>query len=527
MYTPGENRSPWMIFPVPEFPALGASIAADACVVGGGIAGVTTAYLLMKKGRRVVLLTDGALGGGMTSRTTAHLASAIDDRYFEIERLHGERGAHLAAQSHQAAIEAIEAMVAHENIDCDFTRLDGYLFLPPDGDPDELRAEHAAAVRAGVEDIEWVARAPIAGFDTGPCLRFPHQGQFHPLKYLSGLAQAFIRGGGEIHAGTHVAEVHGGERPRVVTREGHVVECADVVVATNTPISTRVAIHTKQAPYLTYVIAARVPRGSVTQALFWDTLDSYHYARLDSPGGELLIVGGEDHKTGQADDADRRFDALERWMRARFPVAGEIVHRWSGQVMETVDGLAYIGREPGEGHVFLATGDSGMGMTHGTIAGILITDLIHGAEVPWATLYEPSRRVPLRAVATYARENANAAMQLADLARGGDEDDVADIEPGTGAVMRRGLRKIAVYRDPGGTLHEMSARCTHLGCPVHWNGNEGTWDCTCHGSRYDALGHVVSGPAREDLEPAEGFAANDVRRSSQEASRSPTSRSGH
>jgi glycine/D-amino acid oxidase-like deaminating enzyme len=401
-----------MLFPVPGFAPLGASTTADACVVGGGIAGLTTAYLLMKKGRRVVLLTEGALGGGMTGRTTAHLSSALDDRYCEIERLHGEHGARLAAQSHQAAIEAIEAMVAHEGIDCELARLDGYLFLPPEGDADLLRAEHAAAVRAGVEGVEWAARAPIEGFDTGACLRFPHQGQFHPLKYLAGLARAFVRGGGEIHCETRVARVKGGKAPSVRTSAGHAIECADVVVATNAPIGTGVAIHTRQAHYLTYVIAAAVPPGAVTAALFWDTLDPCHFVRVDGARGELLIVGGEDHKTGQADDGERRFAALESWMRERFPEAREVVHRWSGQVMQTVDGLAFIGREPGEEHVYVATGDSGHGMTHGTIAGILITDLVHGAEVPWAPLYDPARRVPLRAVATYARENAKDALTV-------------------------------------------------------------------------------------------------------------------
>ena len=178
--------------------------------------------------------------------------------------------------------------------------------------------------------------------------------------------------------------------------------------------------------------------------------------------------------------------------------------------METVDGLAYIGREPGEDNVYLATGDSGHGMTHGTIAGILITDLIHGAEIAWASLYDPGRRVPMRAVATYARENANAARQLAGLASHGDLEDAADIEPGSGGIVRRGLHKLAVYRDESGGLHEMSARCTHLGCPVRWNSSEKTWDCACHGSRFDALGRVVNGPARSNLEPAQAVAASDA-----------------
>jgi nitrite reductase/ring-hydroxylating ferredoxin subunit len=192
-------------------------------------------------------------------------------------------------------------------------------------------------------------------------------------------------------------------------------------------------------------------------------------------------------------------------MRERFPSAGEVAYRWSGQVMESVDGLAFIGREPGEDHVYVATGDSGMGMTHGTIAGILCTELIHGADVAWASLYAPGRHVPLRAVRTYARENLNVARQLA-AGPAADADEVAEIAPGTGAIVRRGLHKLAIYRDDSGVVHEMSARCTHLGCPVHWNSSERTWDCTCHGSRFDALGHVVSGPARVDLEPVESRA---------------------
>lgn len=524
MISTGQSHSPWMFFPVPDFAPLATDAEADVCVVGAGIAAITTAYLLTRKGKRVVVVADSPLGGGMTARTSAHLMSAIDDRFHEVERLHGTDGGRLAAESHAAAIDAIDAIVAHENIDCDFTRLDGYLFLPPGADPDLLRAEHAAALRCGVEDVAWVERAPIAAFDTGRCLCFPRQGQFHPLKYLSGLARALVRDGGRIHCGTHVASVEGGERPVVRTSQGHAVSCTDVVVATNAPIDQGAGIHAKQAPYLTYVIAARVPRGGVAQALYWDTLDAYHYVRLDEPGGELLIVGGEDHKTGQADDSERRYANLELWMRHRFPAAREILHRWSGQVMETVDGLAYLGRSPAEEHVYIATGDSGMGMTHATIGAIVITDLIHGATVAWADLYSPSRKVPLKAVGTFARENSNVAYQFTDFVKPGEVDHVDDIHRGSGAVVRRGMHKVAVYRDLAGAVHEMSASCTHLGCPVSWNAAEGTWDCKCHGSRFDALGQVISGPAITALPPVESSADTRVRSSRQEESHHPTTR---
>jgi len=497
-----KSRSPWMSFATLERTALAADTRADVCVIGAGIAGVTAAYLLAKKGREVVLIDDGPVGGGMTSVTTAHLMTAIDDRYVDLERLHGEDGAGLAYRSHAAAVDAIEAISKHEGIDCDFTRLDGYLFLPPDGDPETLVREYEAGLRAGVEGLAWADRAPIDALDTGQCLRFPRQGQFHPLKYVTGLARALEGLGGRIHSGTHALEVHGGKAPHVVTAQGARIDCGSIVVATNTPISDRVAIHTKQAPYLTYVVALRVPRGSVSLALYWDTQDPYHYVRLKDPEGEVLIVGGEDHKTGQAQDGETRFARLELWARERFPMAREVLHRWSGQVMETIDDLAYIGRDPGADNVYVITGDSGMGMTHGTIAGMLLCDSLTGRENPWAPVYAPDRK-PVATAGTYARENANVTWQYTDWIKPGEVKSADDVLPGEGAVIRRGVHKIAVYRDEAGAVHEMSARCTHLGCAVRWNSQDATWDCPCHGSRFDACGAVINGPAVSALAPVE------------------------
>jgi nitrite reductase/ring-hydroxylating ferredoxin subunit len=219
---------------------------------------------------------------------------------------------------------------------------------------------------------------------------------------------------------------------------------------------------------------------------------------------ETLIVGGEDHRTGQADDADARYARLEEWMRARFPKAGAVEHRWSGQVLEPVDSLAFIGRNPGDDdNVYIATGDSGNGMTHGTIAGLLITDLILGRPNPWADLYDPAR-VSLRAAKAFARENVQSQVGYGGYFTPGEVADVADIKPGEGAIVRRGLTKIAAYRDAKGRLTECSAICTHLGCIVEWNHGEKTWDCPCHGSRFAPDGHVVNGPARDGLKPIEG-----------------------
>ena len=501
----GSTASAWMgTADMTLRPALGKDITADVCVVGAGIAGLTTAYLLAEEGRSVVVLDDGPVGGGETSRTTAHLANALDDRYFEIESLHGEKGARLAAGSHTAAIDRIEEIIAQENIECDFERLDGYLFVPPGESTSVLDKELAAAHRAGLSGVERLARAPLEPFDTGACLRFPRQAQFHPLKYLGALAQAIEKKGGRIFNNTHAEEFTDGAPARVKSSKGHVVSTAAVVVATTTRVNDWVAIHTKQAAYRTYVIGMRIPKETVTRALYWDTRDPYHYVRMqDARDHEMLIVGGEDHKTGQADDAGERFERLEAWTRERFPAAEQVEFRWSGQIMEPVDSLAFIGRNPGDRNIYVVTGDSGNGMTHGTIAGILLTDLILGRENEWQSLYDPSR-ISLRAAPEFARENLNVAAQYSDYATGGDVDRVREIAAGTGALIRDGLKKVAVYRDSHGTLHKCSAICPHLGCVVDWNSAEKTWDCPCHGSRFDPYGKVLNGPANTGLGAAEG-----------------------
>ncbi|HEY5896764.1 MAG TPA: FAD-dependent oxidoreductase [Burkholderiales bacterium] len=483
---------------MPECGPLQENVHVDVCVVGGGIAGLSTAYHLCKAGRSVAVLDDGALASGMTRMTTGHLTNALDDRYFELEKLHGEEAIRVAADSHTAAIERIEEIVRDEAIDCDFSRLDGYLFLAEGDKPATLHEELDAAYRAGLKDVKLLARAPFA-WDTGPCLQFPRQGQFHPLKYLMGLSKAIQRAGGRIYCHSHADHVEGGV-PGLVHVGDHVVTGDAIVVATNVPVNNLLAIHTKQAPYMTYVIGARVPRGSVPKALAWDTGDPYHYIRIQPMDeDDLLIIGGEDHKSGQAHDSPQRYRKLEAWARSRFPMMKEVELMWGGQVMEPVDYLAFIGRNPMDHeNIFVATGDSGMGLTHGTIAGMLLCDLILGRKNPWEKLYSPSR-VPVKAAGEFAREDLNMAAQYADWLTPGDVKSVDEIARDSGAIVRRGLEKVAVYRDPNGAVHECSGACTHLGCIVQWNQTEKTWDCPCHGSRFDAYGHVINGPANRDL----------------------------
>lgn len=449
----------------------------------------------------------------MTMRTSAHLASALDDRFHSLEKRRGSEVAQIAYESHADAISRIESIVRTEEIDCGFRRVDGYLFAHKDGLENELEVEHSAAVRAGLEDAELLDSVPVPGATIRPGIRFPRQAEFHPMRYLQGLAEAFVRKGGVLRLGTRIDEIDG-DRYHAFTSRGEEIRADHFIVATNSPFNDRVVIHTKQAPYMSYVIALRIPAGSVPHALYWDTEDPYHYVRVaaDESGAvlgegksryELLIVGGEDHKTGQADDAAERYARLEDWARRHFPMCLDVVESWCGQVIETLDGLAHIGRNPMDAlNVYVVTGDSGMGLTHGTLAGVLLTDLIQGRENPWQAAYEPDR-LPVGGLGDFLSENLNVAAQYMDWMKGGDVSDASKIAPGSGAVLRRGASFVAAYRDEDGKLSERSAVCPHLAGIVSWNSDDRTWDCPCHGSRFDAHGRVIQGPANGDLAPIE------------------------
>jgi glycine/D-amino acid oxidase-like deaminating enzyme/nitrite reductase/ring-hydroxylating ferredoxin subunit len=510
----GETTSIWQgTFEVPRYEALKSSITTDVCVVGAGIAGLSTAYLLAKAGKHVVVVDDGPIGGGETGRTTAHLTNAMDDRIFVLEKVHGEDGARTVVESHTAAIHRIELIVKQENIDCDFKRLDGYLIPARPNDAGDIDKELQAAHRAGLADVKRIDRAPIADFNSGPALLFPEQAQFHALKYVAGLAKAITARGGDIYCGSHVSGIEPGKQCKVQVEGGLTITADAVCVCTNGSISDMVQTHAKQAPYRTCVIGLNVPRGSVVPALYWDMADPYHYVRLQSIDAtdvsitkgetlaDVLIVGGEDFKTAHEDDTEDRWKKLEKWARERWPQAGPVLYRWSGQVFEPNDYVAFIGRNPdGAENVYMASGDSGQGMTHGMIAGMILSDLVQGRENQWAKLYDPKRiTLSLKPLEEFAKENIDDVMQVAkDLLSPGASED--DIKPGEGRVIRRGVQKIAAYRDDSGTMHYCSALCTHLKCVVGWNSAEKVWDCPCHGSRFDPKGEVINGPAINPLE---------------------------
>ncbi len=490
----------------PPLAPLTADLRTEICVVGAGMAGLSVAWHLARAGQRVLVVEAGpAVGMGETERSTAHLTSAVDDRFVDLERLFGAAGARLVADSHAAAIDMIEKQVAEEDIACDFGRLDGWLFNPPAGGLD-LSAEAAAAIRAGLS-ARLEACAPLAGFRTGLAIRYANQARMNPRAFIHGLAAAVERAGGRLAGNAPVVSVEGGHPARVSTAQGWHVVADAVVVATNSPINDRVAVHGKLVPMRTYAVAlAAAEDGGDADALYWDTLDPYHYARFGraADGRRILIVGGEDHRVGRPAQGGDRWARLELWTRERFGGVGEVLARWSGQILEPADRLAFIGRNPADSdNVFIATGDSGNGITHGAIAGMVIADLVLGRSNRWAQLYDPAR-VTLRAAGSYADTNLHVAEHYAQWLTGGDVDDVGAIAPGSGAIVRSGLAKLAIYRDEGGQVHARSAACSHLKCVVAWNDAERTWDCPCHGSRFDRFGRVLNGPATTPLPSPDG-----------------------
>lgn len=481
-------------------PRLSGDARADVCVVGAGIAGLSVAYELARAGRSVVVVEARQPGAGETGRTTAHLANAMDDRFTRLSKLHGGDGARGAAASHGAAIDRIEEIVAGEGIAAGFLRVDGWLYPGAGRDRSDLEKEMKAARDAGLDAT--IVDAPPVTLHPGPALRFPRQAEFHPLRYLEGLLAGIERHGGQVFGGTRAVDVEEGkDGARVCLKGGGEVVCEDVVLATNSP-ARHVLTTAKMLPYRTFAVALAAPP-DVPRGLYWDMEDPYHYVRLGGTDADaVLIVGGADHQTGAKDDGEDRLDGLEAWARERFPGAGAVTHRWSGQVLEPADALAFIGRSPGSDHVWIVTGDSGQGMTHGALAGLLLRDLLAGRGHPWADLYAPAR-LRLRGAKEYARDGLSFGRHYLDWLLPGEVESEEDVQPGHGAVLRRGIRPVAVYRDREGAVHRRSAVCTHMGCVVHWNSTERSWDCPCHGSRFEPTGEVLNGPAAAPLDEAE------------------------
>ncbi|APO52149.1 MULTISPECIES: FAD-dependent oxidoreductase [Bradyrhizobium] len=496
------STSLWMDTEIlPEASALKGDVHCDVAVVGSGIAGLSTAYELSKRDQSVIVIDRKGIASGMTARTSAHLAPLCDDLMSEFRKLRGPEIAKLFYESQAAAVDRIEEIQASETIACDFRRLDGYLFQGH-GMPADVLDEELEAVREVGAPVHRLVGVPLKGCENRHVLRYPRQATFHPLKYLAGVAAVCQTHGVRFFANSPVEEVAQGDGDVTLRTAQGQITAGNAVIATNASITDRYQLHSKVAPYRTYVLAFAIARGELPDALYWDTEDPYHYVRLQlgSDDHDVVLIGGEDHKSGEANDAEKRFAKLESWARELIPGLGRVTHRWSGQVLDTIDYAGFIGREPGSERIYLAMGDSGQGLTHGVMGAMLNTSLILGEHNPWSAVYAPGR-TPLAAARNFLRENLTILQNLAEYVAPGEIASLEKIEPGEGAILRRGFEKIAAYRDKAGELHLHSASCTHIGCHLHWNSFETCWDCPCHGSIFAPNGQPINAPAVSALRP--------------------------
>lgn len=385
----------WDTEGMPTFSALKENTEADVCVVGAGMAGLSTAYALSIKGKSVIVLEKNGVGSGQTGLTTAHISNVLDWRYFELEKLFGSARTNMIGKSHTEAVKLIGEIVASEKIDCDFERVDGYLCADSESEHEILDHEYKTLSKLDITPVNRVERAPLENFDTGPCLQFPDQAQFQPLKYLSGLASVLKARGVRIYTQSDILSVEEDKTGvAVTTKNGFVVRSLHAVAATNAPFIGQYSMRSKQVEVMTYVIGIQIPKNSVPKALYWDTVTPYHYARIyqhSSLDHDLLIVGGEDNVAGRGKETEDNYRKILDWTRKRFPVADKIDFEWEGQIFEPLDKVAYIGQNPGNKKIYIITGEAGNGMTYATIGAMLIADLITGKENPLAALYDPSR----------------------------------------------------------------------------------------------------------------------------------------
>ncbi len=505
-------------------PALVGNIKADVVVVGAGITGLTAALRLAEAGRSVCVLDRGPIAGGDSSRTSGHLTEVIDNRYYELVSSFGLEEAREVATSTRSAIEQIAGWTEHYGIECEFERLPGYLFAESGAQAYEIARELKEARRAGLQ-VRWAKRPPLP-FPVAGSIEFANQAQLHPTLYLRGLTQAILKLGGRIHPFTAVTEFLDAEPGRgrlaLATGEGFEVQADEMVVATHSVVSHRFQLQAKIAAYRTYMLAAKVEKPEKTPgaALFWDVAKPYHYIRRFSASSpDEILIGGEDHKTGAGQNERESLDQLRSYARDRFgPI--QILAEWSGQIYHSHDGLPLIGLPRGSKHIWVATGFSGTGLTYGTLAGTLIADGILKKHSDAKTkLFDPKRIKPSRAYAKkFIRENFDfPKFLLRDRLKPSKSLSTEGIERGEGKLiqMEGSDERVAVFRDESGALHPVSSTCTHLGCTVHFNSAERTWDCPCHGSRFSTDGDVLNGPARTGLERRE---VNEVLRNDKKKS---------
>ena len=471
-------------------------IKVDVLVVGGGITGLTTGYLLKQAGRSVAIVDQKGIGGGETSHTTAHITFVTDIRLHELASRFGGKEAQALWGAGHRAMRQIEEIAQELKIDCELKRVPGYLFAAVDKDSvtesKSLQEDTLLANEYGF-DAAYMERDPLFN---RPAVRFPNQLKFHPLKYVNALAKAIVGDDCYVFSETSGSNVDN-EKHELHTAGGR-IRYKSVVAATHVPIQGErgtfgaALFQTKLAGYSTYALEAEIK--PMAESLYWDTNDPYLYLRFDQRGdSSFVIIGGEDHKTGQEGNTEARYETLAKILKTTFPTA-RLKHRWSGQVLETTDGLPYIG-QVGEGQ-FLATGFSGNGITLGTFSAMLIRDLITENPTLGPTLFSKSQ-ISQRNW-DYVRENKDfLAYFVKDWLE--PPSPLEKLKRNTGGIFKVEGKKRAVYCNAYGKHTVLSPVCPHMGCIVAWNDAEKTWDCPCHGSRFAATGELIAGPAESNL----------------------------
>lgn len=500
----------WKDIALDAYPSLSRDTETDVVVIGAGVTGLTAARALHQAGRRVIVLDRQAMARGETGNTTAHLTAFIDVPLLELVKAYGEATARSIWEAGVAAQAYIEQAVHDEQIDCEFERCEGYVL----GALDEQET-----AREGVEFASEATVARDLGFDAHytdavpifnrPGYRLDRQAKVHPTKYLRGIARGLAAQGVPIYENSPVASVD--DDHQVELANGHRIQAKYIVVATHVPIIghkawlTATAFQSKLLAYSTYVVSGLVRE--LPSMLLWDSSDPYYYLRFDqTEQGTRAIFGGRDHKTGQEKDTPQRYEALEQMLKRYLPEF-RADRRWSGQVINTPDGLPYIGWVAD--HQYACTGYNGNGITLGTIAGIMACDAILERESPWEKIFIPSRKPIMHGGVTYVRENLDyPTIMASDTLQSLPREPVA-LQPGEGQVVRGDGQKVACAIDRNGREHRLNAVCPHMGCVVRWNVAEQTWDCPCHGSRFAVDGSLLAGPAEQGLErlPAAQHAA--------------------
>lgn len=477
-------------------------VSVDVAIVGAGIAGITTALRLKQAGKTVAVLEANQISTGTSGHTTAKVTSLHQLIYADLIKEIGQEKAKLYAESNQAAVEQVAAWVKQEQIDCDFSRRSTYTFAESEENLSQIKDEVEAAVELGLP-ASFVTETTLP-FSIVGAVKFDNQVQFHSRKYLLHLAKLIAGEGSYVFEKTRVQQVEEGDPCQVITDRG-VVSATDVVITTNAPILDQGLFFAKTYAKRSYIVGAKIAPEKAPEGMFIGAGSNYRSIRTTPyEDGLLLLIGGEGHKVGSRSDTEEPYQHLEEYARARFGVE-TIDYRWSTQDMVSFDKVPYVGKlTPFNSHFYVATGFSLWGMSNGTMAGMLLSDLILGKENPWATLYDATRATPFVKPQSL-KENMNVGMHwIGDRLKGLQDHSLDEVAPGEGKLMTIDGKKVAAYRDEQGGIHAVSAVCTHLGCIVNWNSAEKSWDCPCHGGRFSCDGKVLHGPPIKDLESLEG-----------------------